>query len=325
MTVGLIGCAVETPETPDQPDLPPHRLEQYQQVKQKARRWLDRLEVDPVELTARGVKGKKKLGEILDAYDRFRDAAAGDPEDLAAIQRRVEQLARHTQRSEYHNLQTCPPREFIENSLSYFRVLTLMERFGLDTTGYRAQLAAVKDRMDAHLVERGPWQRAMFAEYYGRFGLDKPPILLDLAGDRGELDRRRPADQLGPPDCYALTHQVFVAFDYGRRRRQSRLDAADLVYLQEVIGPLARRAMGAGDPDLLAELLSCMTYLGWAGDPAYAESVDYLLTHQNAAGTWGDYEAYRAAMGDAVDQHLYLHTTLVAVRALIEVFHGDYN
>src|SRR5215471_3383714 len=37
----------------------------------RARRWLDALKVDPFELRAVGIKGKKTLVELLDTYARF--------------------------------------------------------------------------------------------------------------------------------------------------------------------------------------------------------------------------------------------------------------
>lgn len=300
------------------------RLEQYRVVKSRARAWIDGLEVDPVELIDHGVKGKKKLGEVLEAYVHFRNAT-DDPQERAVIQQRVVELARHTDRPEYHNLQTAPGTEFNQNSMSYFRVLALMEEFGLDTSSYRLELDAVKVRMDEHLARRGQWQRAMFREYYERFGLERPPALANLTEATGVLAQRLPADQVSMVDGYRLSHQVFVAFDYGHRKVQDHLSADDLSYLRTVLPALLRRTQAAGDPDLLAEYVSCVTYFGWHDEPAYRDAVDALLFNQNANGTWGNYEQYRARMGTYVDQHLYLHTTMVAMRALIEIFESDWG
>lgn len=319
LAVCVAGARAEGPETRPADD----RTAQYRAAKERARVWIDALEVDPVDLIAHGVKGKKKLGEILEAYAHYYDAT-DDADDRAAIRERVEALCRQTYRREYHNLAVAPPQEFIQNSMSYFRVLMLMERFGLDTEHYRRELHAVKARMDEHLAVRGHWQRAMFKEYYELFGLEMPPILLNLGEQEGVLARRLAARQVSLTDAYRLTHQVFVAYDYGRKRQQDHLSEEDLAYLRDVLPGLVDRAL-AGDPDLLSEFLSCMTYLGMHDHPAYDEAVDYLLTHQNPAGTWGSYESYRARMGDYVDQHLYLHTTMVTMRALIEVFESDWS
>jgi hypothetical protein len=40
----------------------------HRDARQAAWSWLDGLEIDPVALTQRGVKGKKRLAEILSAY-----------------------------------------------------------------------------------------------------------------------------------------------------------------------------------------------------------------------------------------------------------------
>ncbi len=300
------------------------RQQRYRHVKARARAWIDALEVDPVDLLAHGVKGKKKLGEILEAYVHFRDSAT-DPDDRAAIQARVLALARHAERPEYHNLATAPAQEFDQNSMSYFRVLVLLEEFGLDTSRYRSELLAVKGPMDAHLARRGPWQRAMFREYYERFALELPPVLADLGDAKGVLAFRLPARAISVTDGYALTHQVFVAFDYGHRREQDRLSDADLSYLRTVLPDLLQRSRADRDPDLLSEYLSCATYLGLHDAPEYEAAVDFLLATQNENGTWGDYEEFRAAYGAYLDQHLYLHTTMVAVRSLIEAFEGAWQ
>ena len=119
--------------------------------------------------------------------------------------------------------------------------------------------------------------------------------------------------------------EVFVAFEYGHQKTQSHLSPADVSYLRTVVPDLLRLARSADDPDLVAEILSCMTYLGWHDNIEYRAAVDYLLTHQNPDGTWGDYEHHRPQFGDYVDQHVYLHTTMVTVRALIEAFESDWN
>src|SRR6266571_6859007 len=94
-------------------DMP--RWSDYVRLKHRAWAWFDQLEVDPVELLKHGVKGKKKLAEILQAYlslsQHTTDAMARD-----RIQQRVAQLAQHTQRPEYHDMLVNSGTEFLQNS-----------------------------------------------------------------------------------------------------------------------------------------------------------------------------------------------------------------
>lgn len=69
-----------------------------------------------------------------------------------------------------------------------------------------------------------------------------------------------------------------------------------------------------------AEFILCSVYLKETGLPAYREGVQYLLDSQNSNGSWGRYENERQFMGDYVDQGLYLHTTMVAMDALVVAF-----
>ena len=52
------------------------------------RLWLDALEVDPVDLMKHGIKGKKKLAEILDCYSSLLQHSK-DSTDQARIRRRA--------------------------------------------------------------------------------------------------------------------------------------------------------------------------------------------------------------------------------------------
>ncbi len=300
-------------------DMP--RWSDYVRLKHRAWAWFDQLEVDPVELLKHGVKGKKKLAEILQAYlNLYQYAPAAARE---RIQQRVVQLARHTQRFEYHqDMLVSSDTEFLQNSMSYFRVLWLLEHLEQDTTAYRQRLLTVKPRMDEHLKQRGPWQQAMFAEYYSSFGLAKPPGL--SLSIEGVVIQRLPLTQYNKDKAYYLTHEVFVAFDYGLRRMQSHFTAEDLSYIRTVLPVLAQVASQQNAQDLLAEILQCMTYLGWQTESVYCQGINYLLDSQNPNGTWGNYEALRTADEPYFDQRLYLHTTMVALQALSEAYEGHW-
>jgi hypothetical protein len=243
-----------------------------------------------------------------------------DPSDVRRYRNRILELAATTEGPAYHNMLSCDAREFRQNSMSYLRVMWLMEHAGLDTSTYGEALKAAKHRFDEDLSARGPWQQAMFARYYDDFGLEKPPALLSDHAELGVIRRRLPVEQYDRLQGYQLTHEILVAYDYGYAEAQETFTADDIAYLREVLPALIDQQIGRDDPDLLSELLTGMALLGWRDHPAAKRGVDYLLQHQNANGTWGDYEAERARIGELVDQYLYLHTTLAGIQALLELY-----
>ena len=279
----------------------------------RARAFLDGLEVDPVKLRARGLKGKKKLVEALDAYHRLYQIAS--PEDRPALLARVEELARPTIEDRYHDMLTVDDREFHEDATSYLRAAVLLDGFGLDISRYRAGIAAAKGRLDAHLRERGPHQRRAFHGYYQHFGLTEP-FTLEGALEQGLIARKAPPDELARADVYALTHEVYAAYDFGDRQDEEPFADPERLYLRGALPRLAATWRDRHDPDLVAELVACLRYLRFTGDPEYPGALRYLLDAQNADGSWGDYQAARARLGDLVKQGFYLHTTMVAIEAL---------
>src|SRR5262245_25685673 len=210
------------------------REDDYRRVREKARAWLDRLDVDCADLQSHGVKGKKKLAEILDVYLCFQRTAA-DADDRKKVAEKVEELVEQTRHHEYHDLAGVPDDVFTQNSMSYLRVAWLMKLLGLDIKDYLDEVRAIKPRLDEHLKKRGPWQRAMFAEYYDRFGLSKPEVLLSTPLSQGVISRRLPIDQFNDNASYDLTHEVFVAFDYGFQKTQKVLSAGDLAYAKDIL------------------------------------------------------------------------------------------
>lgn len=296
-----------------------YRTAEYDQAIGKAMAWVDRLHIDPVALREHGIKGKKKLAEAIAVYSlvlRYED----DPDEVRRFRSRIVELAATTDRPDYHDMNTCDAREFKQDSMSYLRVMWLLQRAELDTSGYVDALRSAKERFDAHFSERGPWQRAMFARYYDDFGLEKPPTLSADSLGSGVVAVRLPVEQYDRFRAYQLTHEIFVAFHYGYVEEQTTFTPQDVAYLAEVLPPLIDRNIELDDADLLSELVTAMALLGLRDHPVTKRGVDYLLGHQNADGTWGDYETERARMGDLVDQHLYLHTTVAAVQALLETY-----
>jgi len=306
-------------ETKAENRFPEYRQKEYFQAKAKARAWLDALEVDPVELLSHGVKGKKKLAEILDCYLTLLKHTK-DEADRATLRRRVEQLSRKAARPDYHDMARVTDRQFTENSMSYLRVAWLMKLHGINIEEYRKEILKIQPRLDAHLPRRGPWQQAMFLEYYERFALKKPSGLRPVPLRDGVIARRLSAERYNDNETYDFTHEVFVAFDYGNQWTQSRFSDADLKYIRDTLPKLIGRYIAADDADLVGELTSCMAYFGWQGHSAHREAVDFLLNSQNSNGSWGNYEAYRSHFGKYLDQHLYLHTTMVVLQPLLQTY-----
>jgi hypothetical protein len=151
-------------------------------------------------------------------------------------------------------------------------------------------------------------------------GLEKPEALEGETLEGGIVERRVPLEKYGLNEAYELTHEVFVAFDYGALDEQALFDDEDLLYLHLVLLPLQQLTVQKQGFDLMGEVVSCNTYLGFTEDPSYRDAVESILAGQNENGSWGDYEAHRGTYGDTLEAQGYLHTTLVCVAALIDVF-----
>jgi hypothetical protein len=280
---------------------------------ERARAFLDALEVDPIKLRAAGLKGKKKLVEALDAYRRL--LLVAPPDGRPALLTRVEALARPAAEDRYHDMSVIDDREFHEDATSYLRAAVLLDSMGLDVRRYRAGIAAVKPRLDRHLRTRGPHQRRAFHGYYRHLGLEEP-FPLDGALNRGIIAGEADPETLSRIDVYGLTHEVFAAYDFGDELDGEPFADRARLYLRGALPRLISIWRDRRDPDVVAELVTCVRYLRFTGDPVFAESLAYLLDGQNPDGSWGSYEAARARLGDLVKQAYYLHTTMVSIEAL---------
>ncbi|MFI5371956.1 MAG: DUF6895 family protein [Candidatus Eisenbacteria bacterium] len=286
----------------------------------RAAGWLDTLSVDCATLEIHGVKGKKKLAEILDAeWMLWRHWH--DPAIRARILGRVRDLTAQTSDPAYHDMTTCSERELREESMSYLRVAWLMERFGLDTRDYRREIAAARPRLETHLVTRGVWQRAEFERYFAAFGLESSGPIANGAPAGGVIARRVPPAGFDLDLAYDLTHEVFLRCEDPAGGRPV-WGSGDLDYLHRTLPELARRALANGDPDLGAELLTAISETGSRADPVFVDGLRELIAAQNPDGTWGRYDRGRALYGTWVEQREYLHTTMVAVEALVSADGG---
>jgi hypothetical protein len=292
------------------------RQQRYEDARGRARAWLDKLSVDHLELRRHDIKGKKKVVEHLDAYAwLLRDPlGAGDE-----LQRRFAEVAALTRDPSFHDMAEVDESQFRQDATSYLRAAYLMDRRGLDVSWYLEEILRVLPRYNARMESRGATARMLFHIYYDHFGLEEPfPLAASYAS--GTIRSRPDPVTLKRMSTYRLTHEIFMPFRYGEVRDANFFDRGDLDYLAFALPVLLRRSIAGEDPDLAAELVLCMEYLDLVRDPAYREGIDYLLAVQNENGSWGDYPDAERDFGSLADYHVYLHTTKVALSALVNAF-----
>jgi len=319
------GFAQQTKPAPGTDGFQPTRLflgeslERYKESAVRAKQWLDRLAVDPIDLRSHGIKGKKKLAEILDTYLRFYSVAK--PADKQTILARVKSLTNVTGQTNYHDMLVIADLEFKQDATSYLRVAYLMERFDLDTSFYRQQIQKTHQRLNDHMTSRGVDQRMAFHWYYEHFGL-KEPFPLESAFQTGLIKAKKPAEwyKANQMEAYNLTHEIFVPYKFGENLSADFFSAEDKAYLRGIFEQIIPWYIKQREMDLLAEFILCAAYLRMTDMPVYRDGINFLLESQNQNGSWGEYEQHRPAMGNYVEQGLYLHTTMVVADALIIAF-----
>ena len=291
----------------------------YSAARSKAARWLEGIEVDPVALAARGERGKKKLGEALEASLHLIRSST-DQDERRQLSERVRALAEQAARPEYHDLQGADPRSFNRDSMSYLRVAWLLEQLGQDSSDYRAQLESIRPRLTASLSQRAPTAHAQFQAYYDYFGWPLPEALQHADQKASVVARRLPVRRYQRASAYALAHEVSLAFRFAAAEGPDPFDDDARAYLRRVLPRLVIRfgASARADLDLVAELLAAMAWLDFRGLPAYLTGIQRLLRSQNADGSWGSWESQRASAGETVDVKYYLHTTMVVLRTLVQ-------
>jgi hypothetical protein len=291
----------------------------YNKAIARAKSWLDKLTVSPAKLRAAGIKGKKKLVELLDAYMRLH--AIGSPDEKTSLKKRIKEVVSVTYTPEYHNMLSINDKHFKQDATSYLRAAYLMEKLGLDTSLYRKEIRKIHSRLNDHMKIRGSHQRMVFHRYYKHFGLEEP---FDLAAGfkAGVIaSRLDPYGFKKNTQVYNLTHEVFVPYDFGDKLDVDFFTKEDIEYLRHALARLTVHYIMKRNPDITAELISCIRYLRITDLPVYREGLEYLLKSQHPDGKWGSYERYRKRYGDFVNQGYYLHTTTVAIDALTIAFH----
>lgn len=289
----------------------------YETAMNRARTWLDTLRVDPLELRAHGIKGKTKLVELLDAYYRLWQIAA--PDEKARLLERIRGVVSITYDDRYHDMLSISDEWFKQDSTSYLRAAVVMGRLGLDTQRYRREIMKINQRLNSQMSRRGAHQRSVFHWYYQEFALQEP-FPLGSALEGGVIAQRRDPAGMSMDDVYMLTHEIYVPYEFGDRLDVDPFTEGDKAYVHAALRLLIQRYMSRNNPDLVAELLECQHLLRMQAEPSYHEATDFLLRSQNPDGSWGSYPRERQRLGDFVRQGYQLHTTLVAIDALTEVF-----
>ena len=155
------------------------------------------------------------------------------------------------------------------------------------------------------------WYDALITAYVGeRYGVRLGARYSDVLRWLPALRTYRAAaadSELFYDTVYAITHVVYTLNDYGRYR----LRPGWLPHEFEFLRANLREAVAQRDADMLGEFMDSLRAFGLTeADPEIRAGMEYLLSNQNADGSWGD-PAER-------DVYLRYHPTWNAVAALSE-------
>ncbi len=265
----------------------------------------------------KGLADKKFLAEFLGLYLKLQKAATTAAEKKA-LHNRVVPFYNKTLETSFHNMGAVNDKLFKKNSMSYMRIMWLLNEMGFNITKYKKELAKVQKRMDNHMRVRGEWQRAVFDKYYDFFKIKKPVILQNARRLKGPITTQKALKFYDRRNAYVLTHFVFAAYDYGNKKTQTRFTKVDIDYLKSILPQIIKKFELKQNDDIVAELLTCLVFIGKTDTEAFKVSYKRLLSRQNIDGSFGSYERSRKKIGSDVEFRQYLHTTLVALETLVE-------
>lgn len=281
--------------------------------------WAETLNVNPIKLRKEmEIKGKKKFVELLDIYfGLYQTTFNSTKKD--EYTKKVEELANITKEKEYHDLNDINDTQFRQDSTSYLRAWYILNEFGINTTYYVEEIEKVLNRLNNHLPSRGTNQKMAFVFYYDQLGYEIEYTTEELFNISVIRSRIVP-ENLSELKVYHITHEIFFLY---AENKMSLLSDNDIDYILDMLNYQVNFTISNNNVDLLAELIMIMHYLDLFELDVYNNALNYLLSSQNANGSFGDYEdarKYYAKIESKIDVDilLYLHTTEVSIRALNE-------
>jgi hypothetical protein len=327
LLVGISGCISDSGDNGDNNKEPDNgkKLELNELTKKveamtnNSLTWVETLDINPIKLRKEmGIKGKKKFVELLDIYFGLYQTTFNTTKK-DEYTKKVEELANVTKEKEYHDLNDINDTQFRQDSTSYLRAWYILNEIGLNTTYYVEEIEKVLIRLNNHLPSRGTNQKMAFVFYYNQLGYDIDYTTEELFNVSVIRSRIVP-ENLSELKVYHITHEIFFLF---AENKMSLLSEEDNEYIQEVLKYQVNFTISNNNVDLLAELIMIMHYLDFLNLDLYNVALNYLLSSQNANGSFGDYEdarKYYAKIESKIDVDilLYLHTTEVSIRALNE-------
>lgn len=287
----------------------------------RSKNWLDTVNTNPLLLRKYGIKGKKKLVELFDAYLAIYDFIL--PNNRESIAHRLEDIAGITQISEYHDMNSVDDKQFDEDATSYLRLCYLLEQKGFKTDIYRQEIQKIIPRLNERMPNRGANQQMTFHWYYRYFHIPEP-FPLDKSFANGLIAQKFDPGVMNDKEVYDLTHEIFAIYEYGDRADVDFFSKDDKIYLNNTLGILTAYYIETQNPDLTAELVTCMYLLKMQDEPISKTAIDNIITSQNSDGSFGNYEGLRLIYEDYVREGYYLHTTAVVLKALSLTF-GNKN
>ncbi len=289
----------------------------YEEALKRTLKYANELNFDIDYIRNKGLADKKYLAEYLGLFVKLKKAMKTKKEK-AIIMKKLTPFYEKTLEPSFHNMNTVNDKLFKRNSMSYMRILWLLDQLGFDNAYYKKELAKVQIRMDNHLKVRGEWQKAVFGQYYDYFKIKKPIAIKYAHKLNGPITYQKPIDYFDRLKAYNITHFVFAAYDYGQKIKQTRFSKRDINYLSEILPQLITKFEAKNNDDLVGELLTCLVLINKTKGLAFKNSYTRLINRQNMDGSFGNYERGRNKHGNDIEFKYYLHTTLVDIEMFIE-------